>query len=179
MLKAEKFAAQIAKLATLEGKSRTGLLSVMTGTVKQTLAEPELTTEDIDVLNLALTAPIKADLLSEIAARLKPLEKVKTKKVPTPKGEQKRGKPLDPNSGRQKILRIIADSPVPISTKQIAEKLKEQGEDIKYPHSHIAYFKEKGQIVHVVGTKTYKIHPAMAKRLDELDKAAEAELTTV
>jgi hypothetical protein len=77
------------------------------------------------------------------------------------------GKALDPNSGRQIVMKIIYDFGDKILPSQITAKLKEEGREVKYLHSHLNYFKSHGQLIHNED-KTYEISDKMMKRLDEM-----------
>jgi hypothetical protein len=81
-------------------------------------------------------------------------------------------KALNPNSGRQIIMKVMYDHKGPITPAMITAKLKEQGHDIKYLHSHLNYFKTHGQIWHLED-KSYQISAKMMDRLDVLYKIEE------
>mgnify|MGYP001393551648 CR=1 FL=1 len=83
-----------------------------------------------------------------------------------PAEKKKGGKPVDPNSGRQRIMQILRDSDSPLSPKEINDKLKEQGFEIKYISSHLNYFKAHGQVIHQEDKK-YRI----AEKMKELATA--------
>jgi hypothetical protein len=76
-------------------------------------------------------------------------------------------KALDPNSGRQQIMKVIYDHEGPITPAQISKILKDDGREVKYLHSHLNYFKSHGQLIHNED-KTYEITDKMLARLDAL-----------
>jgi hypothetical protein len=82
-------------------------------------------------------------------------------------GDYKMAKQLNPNSGRQIVMKVLFDSGIPMTPGQISAKLKELGHEIKYLHSHLNYFKTHGQILHLED-KSYKISSKMVDRLEEL-----------
>lgn len=73
----------------------------------------------------------------------------KAKKVKDPNAEpKKKGKPVDESSGRQQILRVLRESPTPLSPKQITDALMSEGREVKYVSSHLNYFKVHNQVLH-------------------------------
>jgi hypothetical protein len=87
-------------------------------------------------------------------------------------------KQLNPNSGRQIIIKVLYDNGGSMTPAAISAKLKEDGNEIKYLHSHLNYFKTHGQILHNED-KTYKISKKMVERLDELYVPLDTEMELV
>jgi hypothetical protein len=87
-------------------------------------------------------------------------------------------KALNPNSGRQIILKVMYDNGGPMTPAAISAALKAAGHEIKYLHSHLNYFKTHGQILHMED-KTYKISEKMKVRLDELYVPLDTEMELV
>jgi Fe2+ or Zn2+ uptake regulation protein len=76
-------------------------------------------------------------------------------------------KQLNPNSGRQVILKVLYDFNGPLTPGQITAILKAEGHEIKYIHSHLNYFKAHGQVLHNED-KTYSLTRKMGDRLHDL-----------
>jgi hypothetical protein len=94
------------------------------------------------------------------------VDEVKEEKV---KVQETSGKALDPNSGRQIVMKVIYDFGGAITPAKITEILKSEGREVKYLHSHLNYFKSHGQLIHNED-KTYEISDKMMVRLDEMYK---------
>jgi hypothetical protein len=76
-------------------------------------------------------------------------------------------KALNPNSGRQTILKVLYDDGGNMTPAAISAALKAAGHDIKYLHSHLNYFKTHAQIYHLED-KSYQLSDKMRTRLDEM-----------
>jgi hypothetical protein len=157
-----KITTTIAKFNAAEaGRAKSGLLGPLTIAIKAILAKAviDMTSDDRNDLTAVSELPLKAELLEAINARLT--------EINTPVVAKVRGRKLNPNSLRQTIVKVLAESPVPMTTKQIKEKLAESGVEINWLHSHIAYFKEEGQVVHGAD-KTYTLNKTMRERVAAL-----------
>jgi hypothetical protein len=96
-------------------------------------------------------------------------------KAPTTKGEKKKGKPVDPNSGRQQIIRVLRDNGLPMTPNEIKKQLEAEKIEVKYISSHLNYFKAHGQVIHGID-KRYSL-PATA--YDQVPSVVTTETTVV
>lgn len=173
---------------------RTATIGIVVGAIKRLDLELPTAQEVLDIL----TPPMRAMLDEETNARLTQFEAELAAAPPKPdviEEEQVivpaikpdvvvarrggRGKKPNPNSGRQKILRTIqslqrAEQPLGLTQKEIRTGLTAAGIDIKYVPSHIASFKQYGQLIHDDESGRYRLSKRQIAEFAEQDAKAAA-----
>jgi arginine repressor len=109
----------------------------------------DTTTNEVDEMADAITQGevAAANATPEEKAAAQVTAPTKTPKASTA-GEKKKGKPVDPNSGRQQIIRVLRDNGLPMTPNEIKKQLESEGIDVKFISSHLNYFKSHGQCIH-------------------------------
>jgi hypothetical protein len=145
--------------------------------IEEPVTIEEVVLEEITELTEAVTATIEqGDPLTEPTQEVAEETEVTLAEI---KPKKAGGKAVDPNSGRQAILRVIFENGnQPMSPAEINAQLKKQGREIKYISSHLNYFKSHGQVIHVENTSTYKLADKVLPRFEAEVTTNPTELTT-